>query len=406
MTTARLAARAIDPFRPEPFETMDRATLVSHAVCSIAGAIVLVLVWITPSRPIETLTIDQLPERVTRLLLNDSDLAKLAAPERAKVVPEMMARPAADDVSEAGPGPEGTPAGPADREPGAPGEPAPGPLDRALGRTGPLAPDRGVAGRELARASLGTELAETRSALSASLSDLSSSLQSATPSAGAPSGATALPMNGRRRAGAIRAGRSEGELSGLAATGGIEGAGGRADLGGSRLGGSRVVVGTLSGLGGDGGGSGFGAGAGGSGGGGAGGSGGGGEGGGSGGSGPGGGSGGGGGGAGGGGGGSGTGSGAYRSNASLLAVVQRYASGIHYCYSNELKRDPGLRGKVVFALTVAASGEVTKATVVENTLGATGLSECALSQIRQWKFGAIPTGVTVFQVPFVFTPPQ
>jgi TonB family protein len=114
----------------------------------------------------------------------------------------------------------------------------------------------------------------------------------------------------------------------------------------------------------------------------------------------------GGGGGGGGGGGNGTGSGAYRSNASLLAVVQRYASGIHYCYANELKRDPALRGKVVFAITVAASGEVLKANVVENSLGASGLSDCALSQIRQWKFPAIPTGVTVFQVPFVFTPPQ
>jgi len=87
-------------------------------------------------------------------------------------------------------------------------------------------------------------------------------------------------------------------------------------------------------------------------------------------------------------------------------VIQKYSSGIHYCYSNELKREPALRGKIVFALTVAASGQVTDARVVENTLGSASLADCALSQIRQWKFPAIPTGVTTFQAPFVFSPPQ
>ena len=65
-----------------------------------------------------------------------------------------------------------------------------------------------------------------------------------------------------------------------------------------------------------------------------------------------------------------------------------------------------MKGKPVVALTVAASGEVTEAVVVQNTLGVPGLTSCALSQIRDWKFPAIPTGVTTFQVPFVFTPPN
>jgi hypothetical protein len=98
--------------------------------------------------------------------------------------------------------------------------------------------------------------------------------------------------------------------------------------------------------------------------------------------------------------------GVYRSNASLLAVIQRYAAGIQYCYSNELKRNPTLSGKLVVALTVAASGEVLEATVVRNTLGSDRLAQCALSQIDGWKFPAIAEGVTVFQAPFVFTPPE
>lgn len=116
---------------------------------------------------------------------------------------------------------------------------------------------------------------------------------------------------------------------------------------------------------------------------------------------------GGGGGAGGGPGGSGlAGPGVYRSNASLMAVIQKYSAGIQFCYSNELKKNEGLQGKLVVSLVVDAAGRVTRAEVIQNTLDSGALAKCALSQIRDWRFPAIPAGSTAFQVPFVFTPPN
>ena len=98
--------------------------------------------------------------------------------------------------------------------------------------------------------------------------------------------------------------------------------------------------------------------------------------------------------------------GVYRSNASLLAVVQRYSAGIQYCYGNELKRDPSLEGRLVVAITVAASGRVLDVRVVQNTVRSERLAPCALSQIANWRFPPIAEGVTAFQAPFVFTPPR
>jgi len=95
-----------------------------------------------------------------------------------------------------------------------------------------------------------------------------------------------------------------------------------------------------------------------------------------------------------------------RTNASLLAVIQKYAAGIQYCYESELKRDQSLRGKLVVAMTVTAAGNVAEATVVRNTVGSNRLESCALSQIRSWKFPPISGGLTTFQAPFVFTPPK
>ncbi len=96
----------------------------------------------------------------------------------------------------------------------------------------------------------------------------------------------------------------------------------------------------------------------------------------------------------------------YRSNESLLSVVRRYAPGIQFCYDNELKKNPGLRGKIVVAITVLANGEVSEASVVENTLGSKSVTDCVLAQIHGWRFPAIPYGTTSFRAPFVFTPPN
>lgn len=95
-----------------------------------------------------------------------------------------------------------------------------------------------------------------------------------------------------------------------------------------------------------------------------------------------------------------------RSDASLLAVVRKYAPGIRFCYENELKKKPGLGGKLIVAITVAAAGNVTEAVIVQDTLGSAALTSCALAQIQAWRFPAIPQGVVTFRAPFVFTPPK
>ncbi|HTK31957.1 MAG TPA: AgmX/PglI C-terminal domain-containing protein [Candidatus Saccharimonadaceae bacterium] len=214
-------------------------------------------------------------------------------------------------------------------------------------------PDAGRVGRERARAAT-AQLAHATSALDKALGDLSSSL-------GQSTGAYE-PSRHARRPG-VAGGRSDGSLGGAETRGAASGV--AADLGKSAVQGSLVAVGTLSAPKSDADAGVESAGA-----------------------------------------GTGAAPGVYRSNASLLAVIQRYAAGIQYCYDNDLKRHPNLSGKLVVAITVAAAGDVEEVSVVQNSLGSERVSACALSQIRGWKFPGIPTGVTTFQVPFVFSPPN
>ena len=217
-----------------------------------------------------------------------------------------------------------------------------------------LDPDAARLGR--ARAQEATaKLASVTEALDRSLNDLSSSLQA--------SSTGSADLARRRRERSVRSGRSEDQLP--AAGTGPAGSGAAADLKGSAVQGSLVAIGSLAparvqeshpteeaaGK-------------------------------------------------------SVAGPGVYRSNASLLAVIQKYAAGIRYCYDSELKREPSLQGKLVVAMTVAAAGDVVEATMVQNTTGSNRLAACALSQIRDWKFPTISGGLTTFQAPFVFTPPN
>lgn len=213
----------------------------------------------------------------------------------------------------------------------------------------PLDPERGKKGRVAAEQAT-RELAKASTALDRSLGDLAKSLSST-------SDVGSQPTRGRRSRN-VRAGRGDGQLASVDA--GDASAGAAPDAGGG-VKGNQVAIGsltaadagTVSGAG---------------------------E--------------------------VGTAPGANRTNASLLAIIQKYAAGIQYCYSNELKRDPTLRGKMIVAIAVGPDGQVVEATVVRNTVESKKLESCALSQIREWKFPKISSGVTTFQAPFVFTPPD
>jgi TonB family protein len=339
-----------------PGDELFQRCLIGSSACGLAF---LAVVLATPMRERVVTRIDQLPPRFAKLIVEKAVPKPPPPPEVAK--PAGSAAPAP-------PGPPEKAAAPKEAPPRLP--PLGGRPDL------PPGPRAGSAGRARAQQAA-AGLAGARTSLQRSLAGLSASLTATAP---APAGRRG------RSAPAVRTGRSDRELPAVRAE---LGSGGGGDLGASRVGESWVAIGELSEPSGGGGGTGGGPGGwyGGTGSGGGGG---------------------GGGGPGGGGsvGGGGSGPGVYRSNASLLAVIQKYAGGIQYCYGNELKRQPGLSGKLVVAMTVAASGEVLEATVAQNTVGSSRLVACALSQIKEWKFPAVPEGTTRFQAPFVFTPPE
>jgi TonB family protein len=380
----------------------------------IIGLVLLIIVLVVPIPVLKPVTVAEMPERIARLILEkpESRLAKAnpgggggggGVTESSRPGPKTPEPEAPPQVAT----PKEAPAMP--RTPGAP------PARRV--EMPKVAADRGVEGRARATRDVTQNLATVTGSLDKVLSNISTQIPKTTASgvksidvAGLSATESGMPSRSRR---GVRSGRTSEQLSAVSGVSGLS----SPDLSSSAIKGEGVSIGMISDVAGSGGGAGLGGTGNGTGGGAGGG-----QGGGYGtglGNGVGTGSGGGVGNGSGGGVGDGVGSGrgaggsgaqasgnAYRSNESLLAVVRRYAAGIQFCYDNELRKKPGLRGKLVVAMVVAANGSVSEATIVEDTLNSPAVRECALAQIRAWQFPAIPSGVTSFKTPFVFTPPS
>ena len=95
-----------------------------------------------------------------------------------------------------------------------------------------------------------------------------------------------------------------------------------------------------------------------------------------------------------------------RDSRSLMAVVERYKSGIKFCYDNALKKAPQLQGKITLQMDIEPDGSVRGLVVQQDGVGDAALQRCICSQIGSWRFPAIEAGTVRFTLPLVFTPPN
>lgn len=83
-------------------------------------------------------------------------------------------------------------------------------------------------------------------------------------------------------------------------------------------------------------------------------------------------------------------------------VVMANLRPIRACYETEAKRSPALKGAVTADWVIAASGVVSRARIVESTLGNAAVEACIVHVIEGWRFPSseAPTFIACF--PFKF----
>lgn len=77
-----------------------------------------------------------------------------------------------------------------------------------------------------------------------------------------------------------------------------------------------------------------------------------------------------------------------RSFDEIKTILARYKKSLELLYRRELRKRPGLAGKVSFEITIAPSGEVSDIKIVESQLNAPALERRLLVKLRSIDFGA------------------
>jgi TonB family protein len=336
MTTAQLTRHYQQPL----WGTLDRVSRNCMIAAAIAGTIVIILVFVVPKPVLRDVTIQEMPERFARLILEKPK----PAPVIKTPVPSTTYEAPSQEVAKA--------------EQPKPVKPKTRPVQRQ--QAPKVAQNKGQQGRQKAQVEVAQNLAAVSGSLDKVLKDISQALPASS------SADQSRPKSKRRQRRGVRSGRTSVQLAAVNNLTDMA----QADIQGSSIANTGISIagvtdleidGTASSGGGLTGGSG---------------------------------------------GNSAGGGGELRSSESLLTVVRRYAPGIQFCYENELKKSPGLGGKMVVSLTVEPDGTVSSVILVEDSLRSAAVSDCVTAQMRGWKFPAIETGTVTFKTPFVFTPPD
>ncbi len=96
--------------------------------------------------------------------------------------------------------------------------------------------------------------------------------------------------------------------------------------------------------------------------------------------------------------------GANRSQEEIERVFQKNKGAIFNIYNRELRKDPTLQGKVVFELTIAPDGTITKCVILSSELGNAKLEKRLISKIRKFKFANKKVPVITVSYPIDFLP--
>jgi TonB family protein len=89
----------------------------------------------------------------------------------------------------------------------------------------------------------------------------------------------------------------------------------------------------------------------------------------------------------------------------VTAEVKKRISAIKICYEQQLRRNPGLQGKVTVQFTIEQSGTISKANATENTTNDPAVATCVVDAVKRFRFNPGPEGGSVtYSYPFVFAP--
>lgn len=93
-----------------------------------------------------------------------------------------------------------------------------------------------------------------------------------------------------------------------------------------------------------------------------------------------------------------------RTEADVSMVLARSKASFDILYNRQLRREPGIRGRVLFEIRIAPSGRVIACRILETELGSPALERRLVLKIKSLDFGAQDVDTTIINYPLEFSP--
>lgn len=93
-----------------------------------------------------------------------------------------------------------------------------------------------------------------------------------------------------------------------------------------------------------------------------------------------------------------------RSEEDVAYVMDKHKSMLHALYRRALRKNPGLKGKIVLEITILPSGKVSKVSIKSSELRDSKLEASLLARVRQFNFGVSKVKTLTVTVPVEFLP--
>lgn len=94
----------------------------------------------------------------------------------------------------------------------------------------------------------------------------------------------------------------------------------------------------------------------------------------------------------------------FRSEEDITFVMDQNKSKLHSIYRRARRKNPGLKGKIVFKITIASSGQVTKVIIKSSELNDPALEQRLLVRIKGFNFGERNVEKVTVTFPLEFLP--
>ena len=89
--------------------------------------------------------------------------------------------------------------------------------------------------------------------------------------------------------------------------------------------------------------------------------------------------------------------------AQLGAFVRARMGAIKACYESQLKRNPGLRGRIRVRFTILETGGLSEVEAAEDSVGSSEVASCIVATLRSWRTPFRPSAAVTIEYPFVFS---